>query len=84
MTLGEKIKTPDELEFDWKWNIYHLTDTFFIGQYARALWISIGRQGFFYIPLSLILPYIGGQTGRFRVQSAADFPAAAFVGMLQR
>ena len=49
-----------------------------IGQYARALWISVARQGFFYLPLLFLLPQIGGQTGLFLVQPAADFLATVF------
>ena len=49
-----------------------------IGQYAKALWISIARQGLFYIPLLFILPHIGGQTGLFWVQPTADLLAVMF------
>lgn len=49
-----------------------------IGQYGHALWISVARQGFFYLPLLYILPAIGGQTGLFFVQPAADFLSMIF------
>lgn len=53
-----------------------------IGQYSRALWISIARQGFFYIPLLFLLPAIGGQLGLFWVQPAADFLSVIFAGAI--
>lgn len=53
-----------------------------IGQYSRALWISIARQGFFYIPLLFLLPAIGGQLGLFWVQPAADFLSVIFAGTI--
>lgn len=53
-----------------------------IGQYSRALWISIARQGFFYIPLLFLLPAIGGQLGLFWVQPAADFLSVIFAGVI--
>ena len=53
-----------------------------IGQYSRALWISIARQGFFYIPLLFLLPVIGGQLGLFWVQPAADFLSVIFAGVI--
>lgn len=53
-----------------------------IGQYSRALWISIARQGFFYIPLLFLLPAIGGQLGLFWVQPAADFLSVIFAGII--
>ena len=53
-----------------------------IGQYSRALWISIARQGFFYIPLLFLLPAIGGQLGLFCVQPAADFLSVIFAGAI--
>ena len=53
-----------------------------IGQYSRALWISIARQGFFYIPLLFLLPAIGGQLGLFWVQPAADFLSVIFADVI--
>lgn len=52
-----------------------------IGQYSRALWISIARQGIFYIPLLFLFPAIGGQMGLFLVQPAADILAAGFAAV---
>lgn len=52
-----------------------------IGQYSRALWISIARQGIFYIPLLFLFPAIGGQMGLFLVQPAADILAAGFAAI---
>lgn len=49
-----------------------------IGQYSRALWISVARQGIFYLPLLFFLPAIGGRTGLFLVQPVADLLATAF------
>lgn len=52
-----------------------------IGQYSRALWISIARQGVFYIPLLFLFPAIGGEMGLFLVQPAADILAAGFAAV---
>lgn len=52
-----------------------------IGQYSRALWISVARQGIFYIPLLFLLPAIGGQMGLFLVQPAADILATGFAAV---
>lgn len=53
-----------------------------IGQYSRALWISVARQGIFYIPLLFLLPAIGGRTGLFLVQPAADLLATVFAAFI--
>lgn len=53
-----------------------------IGQYSRALWISVARQGIFYIPLLFFLPAIGGRTGLFLVQPAADLLATVFAAFI--
>lgn len=52
-----------------------------IGQYSRALWISIARQGVFYIPLLFLFPAIGGEMGLFLVQPAADILATGFAAV---
>lgn len=49
-----------------------------IGHYGSALWISIARQGFFYIPLLFILPALAGQMGLFLVQPVADILSFVF------
>ena len=43
-----------------------------IGRYFRALFISVSRQGIFYIPLVLILPHLWGVQGIYVLQPAAD------------
>ncbi len=53
-----------------------------VGQYFRALLISIMRQGIFYLPLLFILPAVLGPTGLCILQPAADLlsvAGAAFV-----
>lgn len=49
-----------------------------IGKYSKALWISVARQGIFYIPLLFLLPAIDGQMGLFLVQPVADILATGF------
>lgn len=49
-----------------------------IGRYFTALWISIARQGIFYLPLLFVLPALFGQTGLFFVQPAADILSFVF------
>lgn len=53
-----------------------------IGRYSQALWISIARQGIFYIPLLFLFPAVGGQMGLFLVQPAADILATGFAAVI--
>ena len=53
-----------------------------MGKYGKALFISVSRQGIFYIPLILILPALFHETGLYLTQPAADvlaFFAALFI-----
>ena len=66
--------------------IYALCSMFMqnIGRYFSALWISVARQGIFYIPLLFALPPLfnvsglSAQTGLFCVQPAADIASFIF------
>ena len=66
--------------------IYALCSMFMqnIGRYFSALWISIARQGIFYIPLLFAIPPLfslaglSAQTGLFCVQPAADIASFLF------
>ena len=66
--------------------IYALCSMFMqnIGRYFSALWISIARQGIFYIPLLFAIPPLfslaglSAQTGLFCVQPAADIASFIF------
>ena len=66
--------------------IYALCSMFMqnIGHYFSALWISIARQGIFYIPLLFALPSLftlagfSAQTGLFCVQPVADIASFVF------
>lgn len=49
-----------------------------IGQYFKALWISVARQGIFFIPVIWILPDIMGTTGIYVSQTVADLMAFVF------
>ncbi len=68
--------------------VYALSSMFAqnIGKYFTALWISISRQGLFYIPLLYLLPpfftLIGldAMTGLFCVQPIADIASFLFGG----
>lgn len=48
-----------------------------MGEYLRALVISVARQGLFYLPLLLCLPAALGEAGLYLAQPAADVLAAA-------
>ena len=66
--------------------IYALCSMFMqnIGRYFSALWISVARQGIFYIPLLFALPPVfsasglSAQTGLFCVQPVADIASFIF------
>lgn len=66
--------------------IYALCSMFMqnIGRYFSALWISVARQGIFYIPLLFALPPLfsasglSAQTGLFCVQPTADIASFIF------
>ncbi len=60
--------------------LYALSSMFLqnVGKYFRALWISVARQGIFYIPLLLILPAIFGEFGFYILQPLADLTATVF------
>lgn len=53
-----------------------------IGQYGRALVISVARQGIFYLPLLWLLPMLLGRTGLYLVQPTADILSAALAGVI--
>lgn len=55
-----------------------------IGQYGRALVISIARQGIFYLPLLWLLPTLLDQTGLYLVQPAADILSAGLAAVILR
>jgi Na+-driven multidrug efflux pump len=42
------------------------------GNYMKALLVSISRQGIFFIPLIIILPFFIGHTAIYVVQSVSD------------
>ena len=68
--------------------VYALSSMFTqnIGKYFTALWISISRQGLFYIPLLYLLPPLftamgsDAMTGLFCVQPIADIASFLFGG----
>ena len=68
--------------------VYALSSMFTqnIGKYFTALWISISRQGLFYIPLLYLLPLLftaiglDARTGLFCVQPIADISSFLFGG----
>ncbi len=47
-----------------------------LGFVGKATLLSIARQGIFFLPLVLIMPYLFGQTGLESTQSVADFLSA--------
>lgn len=53
-----------------------------VGKYLCSLVISISRQGFFYIPLLLILCALWGRTGLYWLQPGADFLSIGFAAIL--
>ncbi len=54
--------------------IYAISSMFMqnVGQYMKALVISVARQGIFFIPLLYILPHLFNETGIMLIQPAAD------------
>ncbi|MCR5033266.1 MAG: MATE family efflux transporter [Lachnospiraceae bacterium] len=54
--------------------LYALSSMFLqnVGRYFPALLVSVARQGVFYIPLLLVLPFFLGEKGFYIVQPAAD------------
>ena len=55
-----------------------------LGEKRSAFFLSIARQGLFYIPIIWILPTILGQLGIFMAQPAADYLTILTVILLCR
>jgi len=60
--------------------LYALSSMFLqnVGRYFKALFISISRQGIFYIPLMIVLPLLYGEFGFYILQPIADILSVIF------
>ena len=60
--------------------VYALSSMFLqnIGRYFQAMFVSVSRQGIFYLPLLFLLPSLLGEFGFYILQPAADLISTVF------